>query len=633
MSWSSPNKKLLICASLVLAIGYLSYAQDQRIADSLRPLYASTKLSEIDRLELLRDLSFNEMNDLDLAQAYADELIALANASKHPESAEYAYRGHRNKGYALRDQGRYYEALISFYNAQRAAMVAGYLDGEAMAKLCIADTAAFLGDETTSEVYYEKSIRAFQELTDDYWLGMALANAGDSHLDFKNFDRAIEYLTRAHDIFEEQDDPNALAYISGNIGVYHAAQGDVNKGERMLLKSIAVLKTYRDFAAISEFELALGRLYFDLEEIDKAKRFTRSGMNYAINQGLTRQIGEANSIWAKILDLDGRYSEASTHRTIADSIDNTFNKMRMESIRLYLDMSQQAMRSEQELALSDLKDKRQRAVMLATSITLFLIIVLAVVIYRRYVYVRQTSRIISDEKERSDSLLLNILPKDTAEELKSSGQVQAKKYNSVTVLFTDFLSFTEYADNLPPEELVKAVDHYFSHFDTIMEKYDLEKIKTVGDAYLCAGGLPDPSVDHARRMILAALDILDFVRRTKIENPDKICFEVRIGISTGPVVAGVVGTKKFAYDIWGDTVNCASRMETHSEPGKINISENTYDLIKDEFECEYRGLLDVKNKGKMKMYYVLPEGSAGKMKKKSSPGKSDRPKRPESINS
>lgn len=239
---------------------------------------------------------------------------------------------------------------------------------------------------------------------------------------------------------------------------------------------------------------------------------------------------------------------------------------------------------------------------------------MALGIYRRYNYVKKTSLVIEEEKNRSENLLLNILPEETALELKQNGKVKAKQFDSVSVMFTDFKNFTQHSQNLTPEVLVNSVDYYFSKFDEIIEKYGLEKIKTIGDAYMCAGGLPFPDKKHSTKIIQAAFEITKFVEESKKnKNKDIAHFDIRIGINTGSVVAGVVGTKKFAYDIWGDAVNVASRMESASESGKINISQNTYELIKDKYKCEYRGEIEVKNKGLMKMYFV--NSSKNKSKK------------------
>ena len=201
-----------------------------------------------------------------------------------------------------------------------------------------------------------------------------------------------------------------------------------------------------------------------------------------------------------------------------------------------------------------------------------------------------------------------MLPASTAEELKEYGKVLAKKFETVTVLFTDFKGYTNYAEDLAPEVLVESISFYFSEFDRIIEKYQLEKIKTIGDAYMCAAGLPNETADHAKRAALAAIEIRDFVASAKQDKSKGFAvFDIRIGLSSGPVVAGVVGSKKFAYDIWGDTVNIASRMESMSEVGKVNISEETYHLIKHNFQCEYRGEFEVKNRGKLKMYFVNTE--------------------------
>ncbi len=210
------------------------------------------------------------------------------------------------------------------------------------------------------------------------------------------------------------------------------------------------------------------------------------------------------------------------------------------------------------------------------------------------------------EKEKSDFLLYNILPEEVAEELKIKGSADAKHFNSVTVLFTDFKGFTQLSEKLTPSELVSEINECFSAFDYIMQKYGVEKIKTIGDSYMAAGGIPAANITNSNDVVNAALDIQQFMHEHKLkkQSEGKLFFEIRIGVHTGAVVAGIVGVKKFAYDIWGDTVNTASRMESSGEIGKVNISETTYELVKHNFNCEYRGKIQAKNKGEIDMYFV-----------------------------
>lgn len=210
------------------------------------------------------------------------------------------------------------------------------------------------------------------------------------------------------------------------------------------------------------------------------------------------------------------------------------------------------------------------------------------------------------ERDKSENMLLNILPKETAKELKEKGNYTPRHYKMVSVLFTDFKGFTSIAEKLSPSELIKELDYFFQYFDKVVEKHNLEKIKTIGDAYMCAGGIPKPNVTNAIDTVLAGLEITQFTHRVNKERiaNGRVPWELRVGINTGELVSGVVGKKKFAYDVWGDAVNLASRMESSAAPGKVNISGNTYEFIKSFFETEYRGKVFAKGKGEVDMYYV-----------------------------
>ena len=210
------------------------------------------------------------------------------------------------------------------------------------------------------------------------------------------------------------------------------------------------------------------------------------------------------------------------------------------------------------------------------------------------------------EKEKTEALLANLLPKNTAEELMAKGKATKIKYNFVTVLFSDIQGFTKIAEEMNPEVLIDELDKFFFTFDSVVEKYGIEKIKTIGDAYMCAGGIPEKNRTNPVEVILAALEMKAYMSRLKesSELAGMKYWDIRIGIHTGTVVAGVVGQKKLSYDIWGDTVNTASRMESSGEAGKINISGTTYEFVKDFFACDYRGKMPVKYKGELEMYFV-----------------------------
>ncbi len=218
--------------------------------------------------------------------------------------------------------------------------------------------------------------------------------------------------------------------------------------------------------------------------------------------------------------------------------------------------------------------------------------------------IRSQKRVIEREQKRSDELLLNILPEAIMHELKATGKTPAHRFEQVSVIFADFKDFSKISATLTPEVLVEALEAYFEAFDKVIKGFDIEKIKTVGDAYICASGIPVANQTNAFVAVEVAQKFLDVIAEYNIERKDKVHFDIRIGIHTGPVVAGVVGFTKFAYDIWGDTVNTAARMQENGDTNKINVSQTTYDIIKEKYHCVYRGKIAAKNKGEIDMYFI-----------------------------
>ncbi len=231
---------------------------------------------------------------------------------------------------------------------------------------------------------------------------------------------------------------------------------------------------------------------------------------------------------------------------------------------------------------------------------------IAAVTYRNFRRKVRINKLLDQQKDEIENLVLNILPSEVAKELQKKGVATPRQYESVSVLFTDFKGFTQIAQGLSPQDLVAELNEFFSAFDEITVRNNLEKIKTIGDAYMCAGGIPLKSTSHPYDAVRAGLEMQEFMNRTNEKRREKGLQEwgLRVGIHTGPVVAGVVGKKKFAYDIWGSSVNIASRMESSGEPGRLNISASTFELVRDKYECKCRGKVYAKNVGDIYMYFV-----------------------------
>jgi class 3 adenylate cyclase len=594
------NQSLLV--GFILLCTQLNYSQDSKLGDSLEVIYEKKKLTGEDQLELLRNLSFNKLNDNNKALKYSNELIKLSLASKN---YLYLYRGYSQRGQSYRLAGDLTLALESFIEGSEAASKLKDKSYEGGAFLTIADVYSQIGNSVNADYYYTKSISILRNTKDTLTLASALLNAGDEAFKNKQHTKALSYFKESGIHFKQVNYPIGTAYNLGNVGMVYAEQGKDALAEQYINEAFVLLEELKDYNPITTYLTYMSDIYSRRKDYTTALKYAHRSLDLATQYGLKEQISNANLTLSELYEQYGNtaasYQHYKEHIAFRDSIINLESVQQIADLRTDFEVSQK----QTEIDLLDQRRKNQRIITYAIGIALFFIALLAFLWYRRYLFIRKTKQIIETERDRSDQLLLNILPEDTATELKLNGKVQAKKHESVTVLFSDFQGFTSYSENLSPEELVETVDFYFSKFDTIMEAHGLEKIKTIGDAYMCAGGLHGNATDAAHQMILAAKEIIDFVESTKNNAlAHELTFDIRIGINSGPVVAGVVGSKKFAYDIWGDTVNVASRMESMSLPGKINISERTYELIKDRWSCEFRGEIQVKNRGHLTMYFV-----------------------------
>ncbi len=576
----------------MVLISSLAHAQNAILGDSLEFVYNQSKYPPKDKLYILKKLAFNHP-DTEKKLRYSNELITTATTL---DSTKYIYFGYHLKGNALSLKSDYSNALESYFQAAKFAQQEQMNHGEVF--LAIADVYSNIGNSNNATTYYNQAIQALRLENDSIQIASALLNAGDGYFNAGNLDTAFIYTKEAETIFEKVNYPLGKAYSLGNIGMIFAEQGKDLAAEENMNQAIAIMERFKEFYPIAVYLTFISDIYQAKGKTEQALNYANKSLELAQIHGLKQQISNANlklsELYEKANNPTQSLSYYKAHIAYRDSVNNIDAVEKMADLRTDFEVSQKQV----EVDLLKEEERNQRLIRLGLTAILGLISILLFSVYRN-------SRVITKEKKRSDNLLLNILPAETAEELKINGKVQARRFEHVSVLFTDFVGFTSYSRDLAPEVLVECIDYYFTQFDKIIEKHGLEKIKTIGDSYMCASGLPFPSSEHAKKIILAALEIIDFFKSERVNNPAKeIPFEVRIGINSGPVVAGVVGFKKFAYDIWGDTVNTASRLETHSDLGRINISETTYLLIQNDFDCEYRGEIDVRNKGLVKMYFV-----------------------------
>ncbi|MEO8066109.1 MAG: adenylate/guanylate cyclase domain-containing protein [Flavobacteriales bacterium] len=530
------------------------------------------------------------------------------------------------------------------------------------------------GDLAQAIEYLTRSLRINESLGDSSGMARALGNIGVMYHMQEDYVNAMDYYQRRVLIAEAIGDKQCASEAYGNMAIIQQEQGDTALALAGYRKSVAVSRELADSSTLALNLVNIGRLLAEggdfagasvhfqeglmvserigekwaqagAHEAMGTSFFEQGDLRQALREGtraleLARDVGDVSALrdvaflLFKVHKARGSDMEAlkmhEFYISLRDSVLADENKQEIMSQRFQYDYDKKAvlMQAEQDkkdaVAAEELRRKNLQRNAFIGGFGLMVLLAGVFFVQRNRINV---------EKKRSEELLLNILPEEVAEELKAKGSAEAVHIDQVTVLFTDFKGFTAMSEVLSPRDLVRDLNECFSAFDHITSKYGIEKIKTIGDAYMAAGGLPTPNTTHATDVIKAALEMRDFIAEGKAR---KIAaglpyFEIRIGIHTGPVVAGIVGVKKFQYDIWGDTVNTASRMESSGEVGQVNISEATYALVKDvngewelangtpapspshspftsdhspAFTFTPRGKVQAKGKGEMEMYFV-----------------------------
>ncbi|HRG59473.1 MAG TPA: adenylate/guanylate cyclase domain-containing protein [Bacteroidia bacterium] len=537
--------------------------------------------------------------ELPLAHVYLDSALIFAKKSNDKKVLATIYR---NKGNTFTYQGNYTEAL----NAQLTALKLYESINDAEG---IGSTNLNLGSIYTSQkkypegvAKYKSALVAMKALNDEAGIGMVLLNLGIIKMYQGHNDSAITNFNEALAIAKKNNDKVSYADIHTKLGIAYKRKSDYDKALYYYNTSITLNEEIGNKKAIAAALSNIANVLTQQKKYAQAEANLIKAITISESNHDVEFLHNHYSVYTELDSAKGDYKNALKHYRMQmqfrDSINNLENAQKQTALQLNYEFEKktaaaQATQDKKE-AVAKVESRRQKIIRNVIAFVLLICIGFMVV------FLRQRNRI-KKEKKRSDDLLLNILPAQVAEELKNKGKAEAKQFDEVTVMFTDFVGFTSISESMNPKELVEEINFYFTQFDLIIEQHGLEKIKTIGDAYMAVGGLPKPHPQHAQQVIAAALAIVDFVNKQHAAGKK---FQIRIGVHSGPVVAGIAGVKKFVYDIWGDTVNTAARMEQNSEAGKINISSSTYAHLKNQYPCQFRGKLQAKNKGALDMYFV-----------------------------
>lgn len=463
--------------------------------------------------------------------------------------------------------------------------------------------------------YYLRAYKICLLIHDQYGIGSSAVNTGGYYLYKKQADSALYYFNKSL-IALKQSATGNVSYALNNIGEAYSLKNDFEQAKKYHNEALDLARKNNSSLDITLAIIALGNTYNKDGDYKTAIDYYKQAEVLAREIGVNYQLKETFEAlalsYATISEYEFAYQYQKLFSEIKDTLYNAENDKKIQRLQFNYDIETKQKEVDiltKDKELQALEVRRQKTVKNAFLGGLLLILIIAFILFRNIRIKIKVNRFLDHQKNQIEKLLLNILPAAVAQELQLTGSATPRHYESVSVLFTDFKGFSKIAEGLSPSKLVSELNEFFVAFDHLTEKFNLEKIKTIGDAYMCAGGIPKKNDTHPFDTVKAGLEMQKFMQTNNERRIalGKIPWELRVGIHTGPIVAGIVGEKKYAYDIWGSTVNISSRMESNGEAGKLNISASTYELIKDKYICKHRGKINAKNIGDIDMYFVEKE--------------------------
>ncbi|MBL6963768.1 MAG: tetratricopeptide repeat protein [Bacteroidetes bacterium] len=631
---------------IILLTQSLTFSQDyQHQLDSIWKVISKSSEDTVEIMALF-ELTFTyPPSQIDSSIHYANEALKLSKEIKYNYGVSYAYF---RLGRLYEKKADYNKAIFYYQKKLSFNEKTNDLEAQYAANGDIGYMYHYLGMYDKSISHHHESLKIAEQLEDSSKISMCLNNIGTVYDAWGRPKKALEYYMQTIEIDEKLNDNYGIAYTYNNMGrVYNALMqpdssilyfnkslkikretGNI-KGIAASLSNIGILYySIKDYdRAISSWEEALeiyreiedkteeasilnnlSAVYGEIGNLDKSYQYITKA--YAIAKEIDYPdlhieiYNSLSAIYAKKGDYKNALKYHQLYTTVKDSVFNLEKNKQLEELETVYQTEkkeQQIKLQETEIAKKDAEVKKQRAQRNIFIISFGLILLFAI-------YVINSIRRIAKEKAKSERLLLNTLPIKVVNDLKLKGKTEPESFTNVTVYFSDVVGFTNVSSHLDPKQLINELNDVFTAFDDIMESNHCERIKTIGDAYMAVCGMPEENADHAINMLNASIEIKNYLE--KRNEGQAISWKIRIGLHSGKVVGGIVGVRKYIYDVFGDTINTASRMESNSEPMRINISHVTYQLVKDHFEEKQnihftkREPIEVKGKGQMDMYFV-----------------------------